>query len=100
MIIKGVMKEELQNSLRMLKRYRQEYASLPKGSVIVKKIRRQEYDYLVFRENGKVVFKYLKNLSDKEKSVYQEAKKKREEYRKLISDLKDEVKFIKRALNG
>ena len=99
MVIKGVIKEELQNSLGMLKWYRQAYAALPKGSIVVKKINGQEYEYLVLRQKGRVVFKYLKDMLEKEKVVFREAKKKRQEYRKLIADLKDEVKFIKRALH-
>jgi hypothetical protein len=98
-IIQGVLKEELENSLRMLKRYRQEYKALPKGSLVRKKVKNKEYDYLACRENGKFALKYMGQLSDKKKSEYMEAKKKRLEYRKLIADLKDQVKFIKRALH-
>lgn len=98
-VIKGVLKEELENSLRMLKRYRHEYKALPKGSLVRKKVKNQEYDYLACRENGKFALKYMGQLSEKEKSVYLEAKRKRREYRKLIADLKDQVKFIKRALH-
>lgn len=98
-IIKGVLIEELDNSLRMRKKYRQAYKALQKGSLIRKKIKGQEYDYLVFREKGKVVLKYMGQLSEKEKAVYSEAKKKRQEYRKLVADLKEQIRFIKKALH-
>lgn len=98
-IIKGVLKEELANSLRMLKRYRQAYAALPKGSLVRKKVKEQEYDYLVLREKGKVALNYMGQLSEKEKEIYINAKKKRLEYRKLISDLKEQVRFLKKALH-
>ena len=97
-IIKGVLQEELDNSLRMLKRYRKEYSALPKGSLVRKKVKGREYDYLAFREKGKFILKYMGQLSEKEKAKYVNAKKKRKEYRKLIADLRDQVKFIKRAL--
>ncbi len=98
-VIKGVLKEELENSLRMLKNYRKAFKALPKGSLVRKKIKGQDYDYIVFREKGKVELKYMGQLSEKEKAVYINAKKKRLEYRKLISDLKDQVRFLNKALH-
>ncbi|MBI4667980.1 MAG: hypothetical protein HY747_02155 [Elusimicrobia bacterium] len=98
-IIIGVLKEELQNSLRIIARYRQEIESLPKGSVVQKEIKARKYDYLVFRKNGKVVLKYMGKLSPKEKAVYRQAGKKRRQYLKLLKDLKKQVKFIKHALH-
>ena len=39
MAIKGVLKEELDNSIKMKKKYEEELASLPVGSLIKKKIK-------------------------------------------------------------
>ena len=50
-VIKGVLKEELVNSLEMKKAYERELAKLPKGSLIKKKIKGYEYYYLLFRES-------------------------------------------------
>ena len=52
--IKGVMREELVNSLQMKKDYERELAKLPKGSLIKKKIKGHEYYYLLVREARKV----------------------------------------------
>ena len=51
-IIKGVLREELENSLWMKEDYERELAKLPKGSLIKKKIKGHEYYYLVLRKNG------------------------------------------------
>jgi len=56
MAIKGVLKEELDNSIRMKEKYEQELAKLPVGSLIKKKIKGHEYYYIVLRESGKVKF--------------------------------------------
>jgi len=58
MAIKGVLREELDNSIRMKKKYEEELSNLPVGSLIRKKIKGHEYYYIVLRENGKVKFIY------------------------------------------
>ncbi len=98
-IIIGVLKEELKNSLRMLKRYREELDALPKGSLVRKEIKGQVYDYLVLRQNGKFVLKYMGRLSPKDKALYKDAGVKRRKYQKLIAALRKQVKFLKRALH-
>ena len=50
MAIKGVLKEELDNSIRMKEKYEQELSNLPVGSLIKKKIKGHEYYYIVLRE--------------------------------------------------
>ncbi len=55
-VIKGVLKEELENSYDMLKRYQEEIAKV-KGCLIRKKIGKRYYYYLVKRQGKKVKFK-------------------------------------------
>ena len=64
-IIKNVLMEEFERLERMEKSYRDKVNKLPKGALIVKNINNRQYNYLVYRENQKVIQKYLK-LSDKE----------------------------------
>ncbi|MBC8420305.1 MAG: hypothetical protein H8E10_17100 [Desulfobacterales bacterium] len=45
MAIKGVLKEELENSIIMQKKYEEELQKLPVGSLIKKKIKGHEYYY-------------------------------------------------------
>jgi len=98
-IIQGVLKEELQNSARLLKRHEQALEKLPKGSLVVKKIRGGKFYYLASREGSKVRFVYKGKLDDKEIARLKGVAAQRAKYRKLIKELKDQLKFIKRALH-
>jgi hypothetical protein len=100
-VIKGVLREELENSLRMKEDYERELAKLPEGSLIRKKIKGHEYYYLVLRKKGKVKFIYKgKNVSEAELEKYKEAKEHRAKYRKSLSQVKKQVKFLSSALRG
>ncbi len=100
-IIKSVLEEELANSLAMKKNYERELAKLPKGSLIKKKVKGHEYYYLVFREEGKVKFIYKgKKVSGKEITRYKQAKEYRAKYRKLLSEVKKQIKFLRSTLRG
>ena len=101
MAIKGVLREDLENSIRMQKKYVEELEKLPVGSLIKKKIKGHEYYYVVMRENGKVKFVYkVKNVSEVLIEEYVRAKELRAKYRKLLSQLKKQIKFLKGALRG
>ena len=101
MAIKSVLKEELRNSLRMKKQYERELAKLPKGSLVKRKIRGHEYYYLVFREEGKFRSIYKgKAVPEGEIRKYERAKKLRAKYRKAISQLKKQIRYLEGALRG
>lgn len=100
-VIKSVLQEELANSLAMKKNYEKELAKLPKGALIKKNVKGHEYYYLVVREKGKVKFIYKgKKVSDKEIQKYKQAKEYRAKYRKLLSEVKKQIKFLRSALRG
>jgi hypothetical protein len=99
-VIKGVLKEELENSLRMKKEYERALNELPKGCIAEKKIRGHSYFYLAHRSGKKVKYIYKGKLSEAEKNKYQEAKVLRAKYRKLLSQVKKQVKFLKGTLRG
>ena len=101
MAIKGILKEELENSIKMKMRYEEELKKLPVGSLIRKKIKGHEYYYIVMRENGKVKFKYEgKKVSKARIKEYERAKALRAKYRSLLSQVKKQIKFLERALRG
>jgi methyltransferase-like protein len=97
-IIKGVLEEELQNSIRMKKQYQQALDKLPKGSLVEKKIKGRKYYYLAVRESNRVKFIYKGKISEEEKKKHIEAKELRAKYRKLISGLDKQISFLKKAL--
>jgi len=101
MAIKGVLREELQNSLQMKKRYEEELAKLPKGSLIKKKIKGHDYYYVVLREKSKVKFIYKgRKLPLDAVKKYSEAKKLRAKYRNLLSQVKEQISFLKKSLKN
>jgi len=99
-VIKGVLKEELENSLQMKMDYEKELAKLPKGSLVKKKIKGHEYYYLLLRDGGKVKFIYKGKVSEEEVKKYQKAKRLRAKYRKLLSQVKKQIKFLRSSLRG
>jgi ribosomal protein L11 len=96
----GVLKEELNNSKRLLKNYNLELKKLPKGSLVKKKIHHQNFYYLAYREDKKVVFEYKGKLSKDEIHQIEESKKKRLQYKSLMKDLKRQIRFLENALRG
>jgi len=99
-VIKGVLYEELQNSLRMKREYDSALANLPKGSLSVKKIRGHHYCYVAKRVGDKVKFIYKGKIPDDEKMKYEEVKQKRAKYRNLLSQVKKQIKFLRSSLRG
>lgn len=99
-VIRSVLKEELANSLAMKKSYERELAKLPKGSLVRKTIKGHEYYYLQVREKGKVRFLYKGKLTDDEVQRYEQARQYRAKYRRLLSEVKKQIKFLRTALRG
>ena len=101
MVIKSVLREELQNSLRMKKQYERELAKLPKGSLVKRIIKGHEYYYLVYRENGKFKSIYKgKSVTNRELKKYQDAKDLRAKYRHSLSKLKRQIRYLEGVLRG
>jgi len=95
------LREELENSLQMKKDYERELARLPKGSLIKKRIKGHEYYYLLLREGGKIKFIYKGNkVSKGEIEKYKQAKEYRAKYRKLLSQVKKQIRFLRSSLRG
>lgn len=99
-VIKGALFEELQNSLRMCKEYERALQNLPKGCLVVKNIRGREYYYLVRRAGKKIRYVYKGKISAEEKEKYKETKMLRAKYRKLLSQVKKQIRFLRSSLRG
>jgi len=99
-VIKGVLAEELQNSLRMEKEYKFALNKLPKGCLSLKKIKGHKYYYLVNREKDKLKYVYKGKLSEDQVKKYKEAKEYKHKYRKSLSKLKKQIKFLRSSLRG
>lgn len=99
-VIKGVLAEELQNSLRMQKDYERSLKAMPSGCLSRKVIRGCAYYYLVRRQGAKVVYQYIGKLSPAEIKRYQAIKQKRVQHRQLLSRVKKQVRYLKGVLRG
>ncbi len=101
MAIKELLEEELASSVRMERDYQHEIARLPRGCVVKKVIRGRAYYYLAFREKGKVRFQYQgRDMDVKKIALHQKAKKDRVRYRKLLSEVRNQIKFMRKALRA
>ena len=99
-VIKGTLAEELDNSIRMKKEYEMALANLPQGCLAIKSIKGHKYYYLVQRAGNRVKYVYKGKISGEEKNKYEEAKALRAKYRRLLSQAKRQIKFLKGALRG
>ena len=100
MAIKELLREELGNSVRMERDYRRALVSLPRGSLVRKVIRGRPYYYLASREGGRVRFKYKGKMDEKELAKYREAKKARVQYRRLLADVRKQIRFLEKAIRA
>lgn len=100
-IIKDLLKEELDNSLRLKIDYREELKKHPGGSMIVKEIKGRNYYYLAYRDAKKVKFIYKgKKISRDDIEKLKESKNLRVKYKQLIQKLDKRVKYLRKALRG
>ena len=100
MFIKDMLKEELENSIQIRKDYERALKDLPKGALVRKKIGRNEYYYLAVRNADKVRFDYMGKLDKAEIAKYEEAKVYRARYRKKLSEIDQQIRFIRKVLRG
>jgi hypothetical protein len=99
-VIKGVLAEELRNSLRMKKEYEQALKKLPVGCLAVRRIKGHEYCYVVVREGKRVRYIYKGKLSSDERKKYEDVKVMRAKYRNLLSRVKKQIKYLRSSLRG
>lgn len=99
-VIKSVLKEELANSRRMGQRYEQALRRLGKGSLVAKRIGGRCYHYLAIREGEHVRFRYLGKLSVQVQDQWAEKIKQRAQYRRLLREVKQQIRFLERSLRG
>jgi len=101
MAIKDVLREELASSVRMQARFAAELAALPRGSLVRRVIKGHAYYYLISRENGRFRSVYRgKSVPAAELKKYRQAKDQRAKYRRSLSQLKKQIRYLKGALRG
>ena len=100
MFIIGMLKEELENSIQARAAYRSAMDKLSKGSLVRKEIKGRSYYYLAYREGKKVRFDYKGKLSEKEIKRYEKAREYRARYKKKMSEVNKQIRFIEKVISG
>lgn len=99
--IKSVLREELDNSVKMLEGYRDALKSNPGGCLVKKKIGGKNYWYIAVREGRKVKFIYKgKNFSRQDLAALEKSRKLRNKYKELMRDIKNRIKYLRKVLHG
>lgn len=98
-IIKRMLKEELENSIKIKQRYVSALNNISKGALRKKNVKGHFYYYLNIREGSKVKSPYLGRLSKVEIKKYEEDKKKKKQYRQSIKELNQQIKYLERIMN-
>ena len=90
--IKGVLDEEKNRLENKKKHYEKRLESLPKGCIVYKDIYNgKKYPYLVFRENKKVITKYIRN---KELNELLEQLEDSKRVREALKNIKNNLKYL------
>ncbi|MDP3447185.1 MAG: hypothetical protein Q8S22_03890 [Eubacteriales bacterium] len=97
-VVYGVLQDELDRNRRMQARYRQEIDQLPKGSLFLRKIKQHQYYYLNYREQDKVIAKYLGKRDDVQIEDIKKLIAERRRYEDLLKKLSREEKMLMKAL--
>ncbi len=99
-ILKGVMKEEYDRLIKLLKFYQNKIKQFPNGTISYKKRNKTEYVYLAFKKKNKVKFEYLGKKADKNVREIIKKIKIRKKYISLVRKIKLKIKKLKIILNG
>jgi hypothetical protein len=96
--LRPILQEEQQRLNRLCRKYRAEIGKLPKGSVSIKNRRWRLYAYLAYRDDGKVVFKYLGGAQSKKVAEIRQKIQGRKRLETLLKKARANLKEAERAL--
>ena len=93
-MIRIMLKDEYARTLRMIESYRDELQKYPIGSPVIRTHNNNSYMYLAYRDNGKVINKYIGNInSEKVKKLEKDLMK-----RRYLSDALDKMEFERKEI--
>lgn len=96
MIINAVVKNEALRNAQMIAQYEKLLSELPKGTLI---LRKNEYYYLKYRQNGKICDEYIGKDLEKVAQIREQLEQ-RKHYEKMLAFLRQEQKAINKILEG
>ena len=98
-MVKSVLHEELDHSLKTREHYLSVISELPRGILSKKKINGREYNYLLYREGSKVKTSYLGKLSENEIQDLIQKIDRRKYYKKMLKEVQQKVNYLNKVLN-
>jgi len=96
-VILGTLIEEKQRNLNMQKSCMDEIEKLPKGSLSVKRIGKNEYCYLKYRQGERFISEYIGKCDENTDDIKKQIEKRRY-FEKLLRDLKEEYKLLTKVV--
>lgn len=100
-VIKSILEEELENSLRMKEEYENVLKANPGGCIVQKEVKGNKYYYLAVRDGKRVRFIYKgKEISKEELAQLEKSRQLRKKYKALIQKLDKQIKYLRKALRG
>ena len=81
----------------MQKQYGAKINQLPKGKIIIKKVRNHEYYYLKYRDGKKTVTDYIGRDKKKIEDIRNQIDK-RKHFEKMLAELKEENNLIRKVI--
>lgn len=97
-LLKSVFQDELERTNRLILRYEAELDGLPKGSLFRRKIGKQEYFYLNYREGCKVISKFLGNVENFSSDEFEKKLQRRKEVSALLKKMYSDKKALEKEL--
>ncbi len=97
-IINSILDEEKLRLESLLNKRMERFRRLPKGSIRKKEIGKRCYLYRVFRQDGRVVTKYLCPLDSPDAASLLEAENQRKKLKQEIKTISQDLLEIRRSL--
>ncbi|MBU0994875.1 MAG: hypothetical protein KJ737_20480 [Proteobacteria bacterium] len=99
-VLKDVLSDEHERLKSLVQWYKQEIASLPKGSMSIKKRKDRKYLYINYREKNKVKSDYVGLVSSEKAAELANKILQRKKYEEDLKVIKKDLKELERALYG
>jgi len=102
-MILDLLVAESQKNLLLQRELENKINRLPKGSLKERRVKDNTYYYLAYRENGKVINKYIRDVSHEAEKIFKLVEE-RKAYEKQLKELQDDWKIyskvgIKESIN-
>ena len=92
------LKEELIEAKKLVKKYADELAKLPKGTFFIRKLGQNQYGYITRSERGQIKQEYLGLIKDDELASVKEKFKRQKKLKALLKQTKIQLAFLQKAL--